>query len=244
MSLLPAGALERSPSFSCSFSRPSLLPSPDCPPCSHTQAPLGPYRVLFSPRYQLRLGWDGVQGTWEPCCAVVCVVILVLVRASHPGGDGAVQPHGQRGLGAPILPEGPQPDPQPRQWPGLVGHQGAAVVRFHGSLFLRAWGASGQRGGLCGVVNVGPSVLQEAPERNGPFPLILPRAGLPQPCDPGVSSSRAPSHRCRSPWAEGVGSQAPAGGRVQGPLGSSAWARALQLCHILFSPFRLQTQSR
>ncbi|XP_064434214.1 fibrosin-1-like protein isoform X11 [Mirounga angustirostris] len=54
------------------FSRPSLLPSPDCPPCSHTQAPLGPYRVLFSPRYQLLLGWTGFRAHGSPRHAVVC----------------------------------------------------------------------------------------------------------------------------------------------------------------------------
>ena len=50
------------PAFSCSFSRPSLLPSQDCPPCSHTQATLDPCRVLFSPRYQLLLGGGGHGG--------------------------------------------------------------------------------------------------------------------------------------------------------------------------------------
>lgn len=34
------------------FSRPSLRPSQDCPPRSHTQVPLDPCRVLFSPRLQ------------------------------------------------------------------------------------------------------------------------------------------------------------------------------------------------
>lgn len=48
-------------SSSCSFSRPSPLPSLDCQPCSHTQDLLGPCRVLFSPRYQL-LPWQGELG--------------------------------------------------------------------------------------------------------------------------------------------------------------------------------------
>lgn len=48
--------------LSCSFSRPSRPPSRDCPPCSHTQAPSGPCRALFSPRYWLFLGGGEALG--------------------------------------------------------------------------------------------------------------------------------------------------------------------------------------
>lgn len=66
-------------SFSCSSSHPSLPPSRDCLPCSHTLAPLGPCRVLFSPRYWLCVaggvdttgGWGvGAGSTSCPRCSL------------------------------------------------------------------------------------------------------------------------------------------------------------------------------
>lgn len=226
--MLPARALEHSPSFSCSFSRPSLLPSPDCPPCSHTQAPLGPYRVLFSPRYQLLLGWDGVQGTREPlACSFVCCC-----EPAIPGGTWLCSPTA-RGASA---------GPQPRQRQG--GAPGTARVRLCAPSFLGweclrlAWEASGQRGGLCGVASGGRPCLRRP--RRGPSPQ--------QGCLSPLTQAR-PHQEPLPTFAESLGlrmwgARPPLGGSVQGPPGFSAWARALQLCHILFSPFRLQTQSR
>lgn len=135
-----------------------------------------------------------------------------------PGGMWLCSPTARGGRGS-RTPCGASQDPQPRQRQG--GHQGTTGVRLHAS-FLSwecsrlAWGASGQRGGLCGVASTGPSMSQEAWERTGLAPLTFPRAGLPQPPKPGMSLSRAPSHLGRNLWTEDVGSQAPPGGGVQG----------------------------
>lgn len=90
-----------------------------------------------------------------------------------------MQPRGRRGLGAPTLPEGPPPDPQPRQWPGLGGHQGAAVVRFHVSLSLRAWGAEGRSlwGSQCGGIRVAGGPREERASSPRPPQEAAPRPG-------------------------------------------------------------------
>lgn len=77
----------------------------------------------------------------------------------------------------------------------------------------------------CGVAATGLSVPQEAPGRTGLASLTLPEAGLFQPPSPGMAVSGSPSHLCRSPWAEDVGTQASpcgvgvGGGSVEGGLG-------------------------
>lgn len=173
-------------------------------------------------------GRTGFRALGSPCCAVVCVAV------SQPYWVG-------RGCAAP-RPEGPQQEPQPRQRQG--GAPGNSRVRLCASSSLGweclrlAWEASGQRGGLCGVASRGRPCLRRP--RRGPSPE--------QGCLNPLNKAR-PHPEPLPTFAESLGlrmwgGRPPPGGSVQGPPGSSAWARALQLCHILFSPFRLQTQSR
>lgn len=88
----PAAPLDCPPCFFCSFSHQSR----DCPPCSHTQAPSGPCRALFSPRYRPFLaGGAGTEG---------------------PGGGGQ---HSERTLWTHVSPKGRFPDadhPQAPVW--------------------------------------------------------------------------------------------------------------------------------
>lgn len=118
-----------------------------------------------------------------------------------------MQPHGQRGLSrtpAQAAAGWGTGDSESQALCTLIPRLGVLEV---GVGSIRAEGRSvwgGQRG---------PSMSQEAPER------AFPAAGLPQPPNPGTSSSRAPSHLCRIPWTEDVGSQASPGWQCAGPPG-------------------------
>ncbi|XP_064337434.1 fibrosin-1-like protein isoform X13 [Camelus dromedarius] len=65
------------------FARPSLQPSPDCPPCSRTQVPLDPCRVLFSPRRGPLVGPSVHRGTWR-----------ALLRPFSPSSAGSAEAWG------------------------------------------------------------------------------------------------------------------------------------------------------
>lgn len=107
--------------LSCSFSRPSRPPSRDCPPCSHTQAPSGPCRALFSPRYWLFLGGR---------------------RPGVSPGVGVAARRGHRTHTPPLgtQPQGRTPNPQ---WGPSLGSSLAAVLRVGGAVQGAVMGAGG-----------------------------------------------------------------------------------------------------
>lgn len=214
------------PSFSSAIpGLPTLLPHP---------GPFGSLQGAFQPKVPAAPGvGQGSGHSGRPHHAVTCCDPSVGV-SQRSGWDASVQTRGGT----------PRSRRQQGGAPGDGGSHASCMLTPHLGMLKVRVRSTGAEVRSCGVAATGLSVPQEAPGRTGLASLTLPEAGLFQPPNPGMAVSGAPSHLCRNPWAEDVGTQASPCG-----VGGAVWkvdlgTWGLQLSHTPFSPFRLQTQSR